>query len=133
MADTLTPEQARIVSGTMKSPAWCNNCLAYTKIFNRCAECGRDERARYGCEHRIGVGGICNQCRGKESAQEALHDLRGELGTFIANREQLLWLLHRFASLSRSRKHMSQMLALQVEASELLGLIRSHVAQGVDA
>lgn len=113
MSNELTVEEEGAVSGSPDFPAYCGHCGSYSKVFNQCTKCGNDERTRHGCEHRIGLGGVCDQCRTKPPRE-----------LLVQHGDQIPSLLERFSELKLTNNR-APLLALQVEAVGVLQQVRA--------
>jgi hypothetical protein len=114
-------EEQRILAGTPNSPAWCDGCLNYAKVYNVCRHCGRDERARYGCRHRLGIGDICNECRADDIRTEGVAKLTADAETLKA----VLLLLDEFCRVKLVNNRVD-LLALQLRGIVLLEQLKGN-------
>lgn len=114
----LTLAEWAIVSGTPDRPACCGSCRNHSLVFNRCLTCGADEQVRYGCQHRIGLGNKCAECRSVEQADDALRGIRGDPVRVAAWLAEVMRLLDRVGKIQLvNNRH--ELLAAQVKAGEL--------------
>lgn len=119
MSSELFLDEERIVAGTPEMPAACSYCTEYRKVFNVCQNCGRDERVRFGCKHRIGLGDLCAECRESEILEEREVEQAEKATEWATYAKRLEGLVVDFCGL-KLMNNREELLALQVRAMDLL-------------